>query len=94
MKRFSTPGSCTVWRGSANDSILDQPPILAPHINLDAGTITVQGAAGFVRAKISTGFSLLFSQNRPPARPDMAYLEQEPPLVATGSPATVTPISA
>jgi hypothetical protein len=35
-----------VWRGSANDSILNDPPILAPHVNLDAGTITVQGAAG------------------------------------------------
>jgi hypothetical protein len=54
----------------------------------------VQGAAGFVRAKISTGFSLLFSRDRQPARPDMAYLDQEPPLVGTGSPATVTPISA
>jgi len=46
VREISTPGSCTVWRGNANDSILDRPPILAPHINLDAGTITVQGAAG------------------------------------------------
>jgi hypothetical protein len=35
-----------VWRGNANDSILNRPPILAPHINLDAGTITVRGTAG------------------------------------------------
>ena len=46
VREISTPGSCTVWRGNANDSILDRPPVLAPHINLDAGTITVQGAAG------------------------------------------------
>jgi uncharacterized protein (TIGR03437 family) len=46
VREISTPGSCTVWRGNADDSILDRPPILAPHINLDAGTITVQGAAG------------------------------------------------
>ena len=46
VREISTPGSCTVWRGNANDAILNRPPILAPHINLDAGTITVQGAAG------------------------------------------------
>jgi uncharacterized protein (TIGR03437 family) len=46
VREISTPGSCTVWRGSAIDSILNRPPILAPHINLDAGTISVQGAAG------------------------------------------------
>ena len=51
----------------------------------------VQGAAGFVRAKVSTGFAMLFSRNRQPARPDMAYLDQEPPLVAT---APSTPTSA
>jgi hypothetical protein len=46
VREISTPGSCTVWRGSGNDAILNRPPILAPHINLDAGTITVRGAAG------------------------------------------------
>jgi uncharacterized protein (TIGR03437 family) len=46
VREISTPGSCTVWRGSAVDSILNRPPLLAPHINLDAGTITVEGAAG------------------------------------------------
>jgi uncharacterized protein (TIGR03437 family) len=46
VREISTPGSCAVWRGNADDSILNRPPVLAPHINLDAGTITVQGAAG------------------------------------------------
>jgi len=46
VREISTPGSCTVWRGSGEDFILNRPPVLAPHINLDAGTITVQGAAG------------------------------------------------
>ena len=46
VREISTPGSCTVWRGSANDAILNRPPLLAPHINLDGGTITVSGAAG------------------------------------------------
>ena len=46
MREISTPGSCTVWRGNGNDSILNRSPVLAPHINLDAGLISVQGAAG------------------------------------------------
>jgi uncharacterized protein (TIGR03437 family) len=46
VREVSTPGSCTVWRGNANDAVLNRPSILAPHINLDAGTITVSGAAG------------------------------------------------
>src|SRR5450432_788653 len=35
VREISTPGSCTVWRGNANDSILNRSPVLAPHINLD-----------------------------------------------------------
>jgi uncharacterized protein (TIGR03437 family) len=46
VREISTPGSCTVWRGSADNAILNRPPLLAPHINLDAGTITVQDANG------------------------------------------------
>ena len=45
VREISTPGACTVWRGNATDPILDRPPVLAPHINLDAGTITVRGGA-------------------------------------------------
>jgi len=46
VREISTPGSCTVWRGNANDAVLNRPPLLAPHINLDAGSITVRGGAG------------------------------------------------
>jgi len=46
----------------------------------------VQGAAGFVRAKVSTAVSTVFSRNRRPAQPDMAYLDQEPPAGTNGSP--------
>jgi uncharacterized protein (TIGR03437 family) len=45
VREISTPGACTVWRGNATDPILDRPPVLASHINLDAGTITVRGGA-------------------------------------------------
>jgi hypothetical protein len=46
----------------------------------------VQGAAGFVRAKVSAGVSAVFSRTRRPApQPDMAYLDQEP-LPVNGSP--------
>jgi uncharacterized protein (TIGR03437 family) len=45
VREISTPGSCTVWRANASDPIVNRPPILAPHINLDAGAITVAGAA-------------------------------------------------
>jgi len=45
VREISTPGACTVWRGNATDTILNRPPVLAPHINLDAGTITVRGGA-------------------------------------------------
>ena len=53
VREISTPGSCTVWRGDANDAILNRPPVLAPHINLDAGTLTVQGAVGVQRDELS-----------------------------------------
>ena len=55
----------------------------------------VQGAAGFVRAKVSAAFSAAFSRNRQPTRPDMAYLDEEPLLVdrAAGSPVTLSPTS-
>jgi uncharacterized protein (TIGR03437 family) len=43
VREISTPGSCTVWRGNATDPILNRPPVLASHINLDAGTITLRG---------------------------------------------------
>ena len=49
VREVSTPGSCTVWRGSGEDAILDRPPVLGPHMNLDAGSITVQGCARGVR---------------------------------------------
>ena len=56
----------------------------------------VQGAAGFVRAKVSAAFSAAFSRNRQPARPDMAYLDEEPLLIdrASGTPVTLSPTSA
>ena len=46
VREVSMPGTCTVWRGNTNDLLLDRPPILAPYINLDAGTITIGGATG------------------------------------------------
>ena len=56
----------------------------------------VQGAAGFVRAKASAAVSTVFSRNRQPVRPDMAYLDEEPLLVdrVSGSPVTTSPTSA
>ena len=56
----------------------------------------VQGAAGFVRAKVSAAFSAAFSRNRQPARPDMAYLDDEPLVIdrASGTPVTLSPTSA
>jgi len=53
----------------------------------------VQGAAGFVRAKVSAGVSAVFSRNRRPAQPDMAYLDQEP-LPVNGSPTTLSSTTA
>jgi len=55
----------------------------------------VQGAAGFVRAKLTAAISAVFSRNQGPARPDMAYLDQEPPPIdgASASPATLSPTS-
>ena len=66
---------------------------------LSAKTIdhpAVQGAAGFVRAKVSAAFSAAFSRNRHPARPDMAYLDQEPSSLdrVNGSPAPLNPATA
>ena len=54
----------------------------------------VQGAAGFVRAKLSAAFAAAFSRNRRPAQPDMAYLDEESLPIATGSPTSLNPISA
>jgi hypothetical protein len=38
----------------------------------------VQGAAGFVRAKVS---GLMSGKKQPPARPDAAYLDAETPVI-------------
>jgi len=52
--------------------------------------------AQIVRAKVSAAFSAAFSRNRQPARPDMAYLDDEPLLIdrASGTPVTLSPTSA
>jgi uncharacterized protein (TIGR03437 family) len=76
VREISAPGSCTVWRGNANDSILNRSPILAPHINLDAGTITVQGAAGSSLMNYQSDFYAALlgtaSSSEPPSGPTPA----------------------
>ena len=45
VREISTPGACTVWRGPGGDAVLNRPPLLAPHVNLDAGAISIAPAA-------------------------------------------------
>ena len=56
VREISTPGACTVWRGDAAGPILDRPPILASHINLDAGTITVRGGSASASINYQANF--------------------------------------
>jgi uncharacterized protein (TIGR03437 family) len=56
VREVSMPGSCTVWRGNTHDLLLDRPPILTPYVNLDAGTITVNGATGSTPLTYGAGF--------------------------------------
>jgi uncharacterized protein (TIGR03437 family) len=46
VREISSPGSCMVWRGNTTGLVLDRPPLLTTYTNLDAGMITVSGAAG------------------------------------------------
>jgi len=83
VREVSVPGSCTVWRGASSELILDRPPILAPYINLDAGTIAINSAAGAAPMPYRGGYyrgSLGSAANREPAggpssAPLKAYLE-------------------
>jgi hypothetical protein len=90
VREISTPGSCTMWRGSAADSIVDRPPVLAPHINLDAGTITVQGAAGSsqmnYRADYYSALLGTASASEPPSGPGSTTGFLEPGTFTVSSP--------
>ncbi len=89
VREMSTPGSCTVWRGSGEDAILDRPPVLGPHMNLDAGSITVQGAAGSgaMNYRGDYYFTLLGSASsaEPPAGPGPSSGFLEPGSFAVSS---------
>jgi uncharacterized protein (TIGR03437 family) len=83
VREISVPGSCTVWRGTSSDLILDRPPILASYINLDAGTIAISNANGAAPMSYRGGYyrvSLGSAANREPSGgpysgPLKAYLE-------------------
>jgi uncharacterized protein (TIGR03437 family) len=90
VREISTPGSCTVWRGGANDAILNRPPLLTPHINLDAGTITIEGAAGSAamnyRGDYYSALLATASSSEPPAGPGAAAGFLEPGTFTVASP--------
>ena len=90
VREISTPGSCTVWRGNPSDAILNRPPVLAPHINLDAGSITVQGAAGSSAMNYQGNFySALLgtaSSSEPPSGPGPTTGFLEPGSFTVSSP--------
>ena len=90
VREISTPGSCTVWRGNANDSILNRSPVLAPHINLDAGTITVQGggasSAMNFRGDYYSGLLGTAASSEPPSGPGPTSGFLEPGSFTVSSP--------